>query len=96
MARRIKTLAKIIENLGFQVEVCKGHCNTDRKIHYGRIRIPGRGRDGTRLIVRNKRGDVVFDHNSAETYRCNQEVEDWISTFCGSDGNGPNLKESRE
>lgn len=75
MARRLKTLAKVIQSLGFDVELCDGYCNTDKKV--GRQRHPGKGRSGTRLIVRWK-GIVVLDHNSAQTYRCNQEVEDWI------------------
>lgn len=75
MARRLKTLAKAIQAFGFDVELRAGHCNTDRKV--GRQRHPGKGRKGTRLIVKWK-GIVVLDHNAAETYRCNQEVEDWI------------------
>lgn len=65
-----------------------GFCNTDRKI--GRLRHPGKGRRGSRLMVsirpgheqtpfwRDRRGPVVFEHNAAETYRTNADVVRWI------------------
>jgi len=78
MARRLATIARDINDNcdGFTATLEKGHCNTDRKI--GRLRWPGKGRTGTRIIVRNAQGKRVLDHNSAETYRTNQEVEDWL------------------
>ena len=77
MARRLKTLAKEINKLpGYTAEIVRGYCNTDRKI--GRLRSPGKGRYGNRLIVKNKEGKVVLDHNAAETYRTNEEVEEWL------------------
>lgn len=60
---------------GYQAEIVEGYCNTNRKA--GRLRILGKGRYGNRLIVRNN-GKVVLDHNSAETYRKNVEVEIWV------------------
>lgn len=77
MARRLKTIAEWMNtNMpGYTAEIREGFCNTDRKC--GRLRIPGKGRYGNRLIVR-KQGDIVLDHNSAETYRTNEEVEDWL------------------
>ena len=81
--RRLKTLAKEIERLfpDLKAEIVKGYCNTDRKI--GRLRSPGKGREGNRLIVRQRvSGGVVLDHNSAETYRTNEEVEDFIQQEC--------------
>jgi hypothetical protein len=65
----------INERLGYKVRIEKGECNTDRKA--GRLRIPGKGRIGNRLIVTHK-GQVLLDHNSAETYRHNTEVAKWI------------------
>lgn len=60
-----------------------GWCSTDRKITGTRLRRPGRGRRGSRLIVSPRirtgnPGQIVFEHNAAETYRTNQEVVDWI------------------
>ena len=56
-----------------------GYCNTDRKV--GRLRAPGKGRRGNRLIVQDDAGKVVLDHNSAETYRYNGEVEYWLTDW---------------
>jgi len=80
MARRLKTLAKEINDTlpGYTAEIVQGYCNTDRKIAGTRLRWEGKGREGNRLIVKNSKGEVVFDHNSAETYRCNEEVEEWV------------------
>ena len=67
----------INENMpGYTAEVVKGYCNTDRQVPGTRLRWPGKGRTGNRIIVK-KDGTVIFDHNGAETYRCNQEVMDW-------------------
>jgi hypothetical protein len=85
--RRLVTIAKWINTHLtdlFAVAV-SGFCNTDRQI--GRLRHPGKGRHGTRLIVYDRtRGEgrhytswpVVLDHNSAQTYRNNSEVERWL------------------
>lgn len=80
MARRLKTIARVINDLplGYQAEVVKGYCNTDRKIRGRRIRIPGKGRHGNRLIVRDRTGLVILDHNAADPYRQNYEVENWL------------------
>lgn len=66
---RLATIAKLINQKvpGFRAEIVEGYCDTDRKI--GRLRHPGKGRYGNRLVVRNEHGEVVLDHNSAETYR---------------------------
>jgi len=77
MARRLKTLAAEINKLpNFRAVIVEGYCNTDRKI--GRLRSPGKGRTGNRLIVYDADELVVLDHNTADTYRCNAEVEDWL------------------
>ena len=83
-APRLKKLAEVIraEWPDLDVRVERGFCNTDRKV--GRHRHPGKGRHGTRLIVRDLSmqppygGEVLLDHNSAETYRRNSEVVEWI------------------
>ena len=79
MARRLKTIARFInENLpDLEAKIEQGYCNTDRKV--GRLRVPGRGRIGSRLKGRRRSdGKVILDHNSAETYRTNREVEAWL------------------
>lgn len=78
-ARRLATIAKWInENVAeLEAQIVSGYCNTDRKI--GRLRHPGKGRTGNRLIVKlRKTGETVLDHNAAQTYRSNGEVEDWL------------------
>jgi hypothetical protein len=48
----------------------------------GRLRWPGKGRWGNRLVVKRKRGGaVLLDHNGAETYRCNDEVEARLAKY---------------
>lgn len=82
-ARRLKTIAAYInathgDKLKARIE--RGYCNTDRKI--GRLRWPGKGRTGNRLIVTDAAtGKVLLDHNAAETYRSNDEVEDWLERW---------------
>ena len=82
MSRRLKTIAKEINesipDLGARLE--RGYCDTDRKI--GRLRVPGKGRHGNRLIVTYlPTGQVVYEHNSAEPYRINAEVEVWLERW---------------
>lgn len=78
MSPRLKTLAKQINGMpGYSARIEKGYCNTDRNIRGTRLRLPGKGRYGNRIIVK-KDGIVVLDHNAAETYRQNWEVVDWI------------------
>lgn len=72
---KLKQLADFINKYLplYKATIEKGFCNTDRKI--GRLRHPGKGRYGNRIIVIKKSdGSVVIDHNSAETYRKNYEV----------------------
>jgi hypothetical protein len=82
MARRLKAIAKDInENMdGYTAEISEGYCNTDRKI--GRLRSPGKGRYGNKITI-YKNGAEVFEHNSAETYRYNEEVEEWLNEIKG-------------
>lgn len=78
-APRLKKLLGIINADGrFTAVIQRGYCNTDRQIAGSRLRWPGKGREGNRLIVRDKKGNVVLDHNSAETYRHNGEVVEWM------------------
>lgn len=77
MRRRLTTIAQWInDNMpGYRAKTEQGYADTDRKI--GRLRVPGKGRYGTRLKV--WRGtELVLDHNNAETYRRTSEVEAWL------------------
>lgn len=80
----IKSLAREIQLRWPELHVLveRGHCNTDRKV--GRFRHPGRGRWGARIIVRDKRGELLLDHNNAETYRNTSEVRRWMESRCAS------------
>lgn len=84
MARRLATIAREINESvdGLSAKIERGYCDTDRKIPGSRLRWPGKGRHGNRLIVTHEAtGRVVMDHNAAETYRSNSEVEDWLSRW---------------
>jgi len=81
MARRLKSIARWINQFldGYTARIITGYCNTDRKIPGTRLRVEGKGRYGNRLIVtKDSTGETVLDHNAAETYRCNEEVESWL------------------
>lgn len=86
---RLAELARQIEAEFQELEtrIEKGYCNTDRKIPGTRLRRPGKGRRGNRLIVfmrgtdRFWRENVVLDHNAAETYRCNDDVVRWMERY---------------
>lgn len=87
MARRLAQLAEEI-NRRFPKLVAtteRGYENTDRRIPGTRLIRRGKGRTGTRLIVRWRHLSTidprskVLDHNSAEWCRRNEEVEEWIA-----------------
>jgi len=81
MARRLKTIANWINENSeiYKAEIVQGFCNTDRKIPNTRLRSLGKGRYGNKIIIHNRKtNNIVFIHNSAETYRNNREVEDWV------------------
>jgi len=82
---RLATIAKLINEKvpGVRAEVVEGFCNTDRHWKGSRLRHPGKGRYGNRLIVRDALGKVVIDHNSAEPYRTNEEVEQTVERLWG-------------
>lgn len=60
----------------------RSHSSTDRKI--GRLRWPGKGRNGTRLeIYTTATGPmrivtVVYRHDTSETYRRHDEARRWV------------------
>ncbi len=77
--KRLKTLAAFInKNLPYSATIVEGYCNTDRHIPGTRLRSPGKGRYGNKLVIRNRTGCIVFEHNAAGTYRYNLEVVEWI------------------
>ncbi len=84
-ARRLKAIAAWInENLPeLEARTERGHCNTDRKLAGTRFIHRGKGRWGTHLKVYWKVDRIrpFYDHNSAETYRSNDEVERWLAGY---------------
>lgn len=79
--KKLKTLAKFINERmkGFEAEIVEDYCNTDRHIPGTRLRHPGKGRYGNKLVVKDSHTKMIcFTHNAAETYRENREVIDWI------------------
>lgn len=96
MARKLTTIAKYINEhvKGLSAYVEKSFTSTDRPIAGTRLRHRGKGRRGYRLIVwvtdlvagrpdpyRGYDRGVLLIHDSSETYRSNDEVEDWLSTW---------------
>jgi hypothetical protein len=61
---------------GYSATITEGHYNTDRK--YGRLRWPGKGRTGNKLTVWHN-GNVVHEHNAADPYRRNEDMERWLA-----------------
>ena len=59
--------------------------STDRKYRGSRIRWPGAGRTGNRVLVYEKsdRTRPIKEHNGAETYRHNGEFVHWIADQIG-------------
>lgn len=87
-ARRLKVIAAWINahpSLGLVAEVRSTTANTDRQITGTRLRRPGKGRKGVLLQVwrtwQNHPRTLMFSHNSAETYRNNYEVEQWLNRY---------------
>jgi hypothetical protein len=80
MARQLRTIARDINenHPGLRADIVEGYLNTDTPV--GRLRIPGKGRYGNRIIVRRESdGAVVLNHNAADDYRRNEEVESWLA-----------------
>ena len=80
MGRRVKTIADWINtNTDYIAKVRETIENTDRTHKgYRYITSPGKGRKGFILTVTTQAGKRIYEHNSAETYRNNQEIEEWI------------------
>lgn len=64
---------------GYTATIERGYCNTDRHPKGVCWRIPGKGREGNRIIIRKAGLErPVVDHNAAETYRSNREVMEFL------------------
>lgn len=99
MARRLTTIAKYINERvkGLSAYAERSFSSTDRPIAGTRLRHPGKGRSGYRLIVgvtalvkgrpdphRGYGRGVLLIHDSSETYRTNAEVEEWLAAWEGA------------
>ena len=75
---RLKTLGKYINEFleGYTARVRGGFHESCRV--YGRVAVSGTSRSTTILEVRNSDGVLALRHNSAETYRTNYDVVNWI------------------
>ena len=84
MARRLSTIAAWINDNRpeLSASIDAGYCNTDRHPRGVTWRIPGKGRYGWRIIVKRvSDGEKLLDHNGAEAYRRNDEVERWLADY---------------
>lgn len=74
----------------YTVEIEAVTVNTDRHPEGVRWRIPGKGREGNKLTIRDPakspipnrwghRENLVHEHNAAETYRRNSELAEWVA-----------------
>ena len=78
MARRLKTIAREINDTlpGYTASVTAERLDTDLKI--GRIRYPRKGLLGNRLRVHDAKWREVFSHHTGDPYRNNEYVEEWL------------------
>ena len=84
----IKSLAKEIQARwpDLVVRTWRSHTDTDRKIRGTRLRRPGKGRYGTRILVQTEDGWTLLDHDNSETYRTTAEVRHWIEEYAKKRG----------
>lgn len=67
-----------------EAELVRSHTSTDRKYAGSRIRWPGAGRNGNKLVVKNKATrSEVFSHDASCPDRWNGEVVSWIAKQLG-------------
>ena len=89
--KTLKQVAEYIndrkEALGVEALVESWQSNTDRHWKGSRLRSPGKGRNGSRIVVFKlggswaQREDVVLDHKNSETYRRIDEVLQWLDAW---------------
>lgn len=94
-APRLSVIAAWVNaNTALVAQMDRVYCNTGRKA--GRLRIPGKGRNGTRILIAKSaeamrayhltgrnHAPLLLDHNAAETYRCNADVVRWLANYDG-------------
>lgn len=89
-ARRLSVIAEWINTNRPELRAVieRGHASTDSKIPGTRLIRKGKGRRGNRLKVYRWRDSAflgppkpILDHNAAETYRSNEEVETWLAKY---------------
>jgi len=86
MARPLKQIARYINDNAERLQLSRAtveatSVSTDRHWRGSRLRHPGKGRKGNRIKVWDLKGEIVLDHNAAETYRRNDEVERWLADW---------------
>lgn len=83
----LKKMADFISSvLGHRTAISKSYTNTDTNIAGTRLRRLGRGRRGNKIEVFGDNGEVIFRHDSSETYRNNCEVARWVIERCKTRG----------
>jgi len=75
---RLSALAELATAAGYAAEVDHSFCSTDTHYKGSRLRRPGLGREGNKLVLFDDSKRQLFSHNSAETYRKNVEVAEWL------------------
>lgn len=78
MARRLKTIAKEINETlpGYTANVTAERLDTDGRV--GRLRIPRKGTPGNCLRVYDAKCREVLSHHTGDPYRTNKDVEEWL------------------
>ncbi len=81
------TIKRLAEEIKFRwpelhVQIEHSQVSTDRQI--GRLRWPGKGRTGTRIVVKDSGFKTLLDHNNAETYRRTSDVRAWMERYATS------------
>jgi len=80
MARRLKTLARLINDEldGYTAEIVEGFYQGSHDIGERYVYKQGKERYGNRLVVRDADRNVVLDHDATRPYRYNWQVEQWF------------------
>jgi len=89
--KTLKQVAKYInersKKLGVEAYVESWESSTDRHWKGSRLRWPGKGRNGSRIIVFKlggswiNSGDIKLDHKNSDTYRRVDEVLQWLNAW---------------
>ena len=82
----IKTMAEYLRQVHPELEVLVDGSSCFKYRKAGRLRSSGQSYGGHILIVKDKRGNTIIHHNTAETYRMNYEVAMKIAEYEESKG----------